>query len=94
MPEPTSAVFAWSWQGRSMPIGYDVLGEAAGPPILFLPAMSTVSTRAEMAPLAHRLADVGRPVLVDWPASAMAIGRRWTMGPRSAAPSSRAFSTI
>jgi pimeloyl-ACP methyl ester carboxylesterase len=67
MPEPTSAVFAWPWQGRSMPIGYDVFDEAAGPPILFLPAMSTVSTRAEMAPLAHRLADVGRPVLVDWP---------------------------
>jgi pimeloyl-ACP methyl ester carboxylesterase len=67
MPKPTNVVFAWSWQGRAMPVAYDIIGEAAGPPILFLPAMSTVSTRAEMAPLAQRLADVGRPVLVDWP---------------------------
>jgi pimeloyl-ACP methyl ester carboxylesterase len=67
MLKPTNAVFAWSWQGRAMPVAYDIIGEAAGPPILFLPAMSTVSTRAEMTPLAHRLADVGRPVLVDWP---------------------------
>jgi len=50
-----------------MSIGYDFLGEAAGPPILFLPAMSTVSTRSEMAPLAGSLAGLGRPVLVDWP---------------------------
>jgi pimeloyl-ACP methyl ester carboxylesterase len=67
MPEPTDVVFAWSWQGHAMAVAYDIMGEAAGPPILFLPAMSTVSTRAEMAPLAQRLADLGRPVLVDWP---------------------------
>src|SRR5918992_2677218 len=67
MSKPRDAVFAWSWQGRAMPVAHDIIGEAAGPPILFLPAMSTVSARAEMAPLAHRLADVGRCVLVDWP---------------------------
>jgi pimeloyl-ACP methyl ester carboxylesterase len=67
MPEPTSALFAWSWQGRPMPVGYDVIGEAAGPPILFLPAMSTVSTREEMAPLARRLEDLAPLVLTDWP---------------------------
>lgn len=68
MPEPTSAAaFDWSWQGQPIPLGYDVLSTAEGPPILFLPAMSTVSTRAEMAPLARRLADLGPCVLVDWP---------------------------
>lgn len=67
MLEPTTATFTWSWQGQPIRIGYDLLGTAEGPPILFLPAMSTVSMRAEMAPLARRLAGLGPCVLVDWP---------------------------
>jgi pimeloyl-ACP methyl ester carboxylesterase len=62
--------FDWRWDGRSVPVGYDVLGE--GPAVLLLPAFSTVSTREELAPLAKRLADRFRTVAVDWPG----FGRR------------------
>ena len=51
---------------RTVDIAYDIAGH--GPPVLLLPAMSTVSTRAEMGALAHRLERQFRTVTVDWPA--------------------------
>lgn len=44
----------------------DIIGE--GPDMLLLPALSSISTRQEMLPLAERLADCWRCVLPDWPA--------------------------
>ncbi len=55
----------WAWHGQVMPVHVDVLG--AGPPVLLLPAPSSISSRAEMAPLQHRLAVTCRTVAMDWP---------------------------
>ena len=44
----------WRWRGRDVVVGTTRLG--AGPRALLLPALSSISTRAEMAPLAARLA--------------------------------------
>ncbi len=68
----------WSWQGTSVTVGLDERG--AGPPILLLPAPSSISTRGEMAPLADLLAPHARAVSVDWPGFGT-LGRpvvRWT----------------
>jgi pimeloyl-ACP methyl ester carboxylesterase len=55
----------WTWHGQVMPVHLDVLG--AGPPVLLLPAPSSISSRAEMAPLQRRLAATCRAVAMDWP---------------------------
>lgn len=39
----------------------------AGPTVLLLPALSTISTRAEMRPLLERLAPEFHGITVDWP---------------------------
>jgi pimeloyl-ACP methyl ester carboxylesterase len=58
--------FDWRWRGVAIPVGYDLFGANTRARVL-LPAMSTVSTRDEMAALA-RLLSRGRGVLVtDWP---------------------------
>ena len=58
--------FRWTWRGRPIEAAYEVLG--SGPPVLLLPAFSTVSSREEMRPLASRLALSGFAcTLVDWP---------------------------
>lgn len=49
--------FAWSWQGRTVDVAYEIIG--AGAPVLLLPAFSTVCSREEMRPLADRLATAG-----------------------------------
>lgn len=41
--------------------------EGAGPAIVFLPALSSISTRTEMRPLMDRLAPDFRTVTTDWP---------------------------
>ena len=63
MPNPRT--IEWSWDGKPVAIGVDECGR--GPGVLLLPALSSISTRAEMRPLAHRLASVSRVVSVDWP---------------------------
>jgi pimeloyl-ACP methyl ester carboxylesterase len=55
----------WSWGGKSIEVGIDTRGE--GPTILMLPALSSISTRSEMRPLAERLASDFTTVAVDWP---------------------------
>jgi len=62
-----SATFEWVFQDRRLSVGYDLGGSEHGPPLLVLPAMSTVSTRREMAPLARLLGERRRTVAVDWP---------------------------
>ncbi|MBD1864691.1 MULTISPECIES: alpha/beta fold hydrolase [Trichocoleus] len=56
--------YLWNYQGQEFAIAYETLGQGA--PILLLPAFSTVSTRAEMAGLAKRLASEFQVVAIDW----------------------------
>ena len=56
--------FSWSWQQLGFTITYETLGQ--GNPILLLPAFSTVSTRTEMAGIAHLLANHYRLFALDW----------------------------
>jgi pimeloyl-ACP methyl ester carboxylesterase len=59
--------FEWSWRGAAIPVRYDLFGANDRARVLLLPALSTVSTRDEMAALA-RLLSRGRGVVVtDWP---------------------------
>jgi pimeloyl-ACP methyl ester carboxylesterase len=55
----------WSWQDRAIVLGLDEAG--SGPLLLLLPALSSISTRAEMHPLMERLASQFRVVALDWP---------------------------
>jgi pimeloyl-ACP methyl ester carboxylesterase len=61
----TGRTISWRWQGRPVEIGIDEAGE--GPLLLLLPALSSISTRAEMHPLMQRLSDRFRVVTLDWP---------------------------
>jgi pimeloyl-ACP methyl ester carboxylesterase len=56
---------AWTWRGHSVHLGVTRAG--AGPRVLMLPALSSISTRGEMRPLAQRLATDFATVAVDWP---------------------------
>ena len=55
----------WSWEDQEVRVGYDRLG--AGPVVLLLPALSSISTRREMRPLQERLASDYATVAIDWP---------------------------
>lgn len=56
--------YQWQYQGRQFTVAYETLGE--GPPVLLLPALSTVSTRQEMLGLAQVLASEFQVVALDW----------------------------
>jgi pimeloyl-ACP methyl ester carboxylesterase len=60
-----SVGIGWSWRGNSIAVGIDSLGK--GPAVLMLPALSSISTRAEMRPLAEQLASTFTTFSVDWP---------------------------
>ncbi len=55
----------WSWQGKLVTLGIDETG--SGPPVLLLPALSSISTRREMHPLMQQLAATVHLVAPDWP---------------------------
>ena len=55
----------WSWRDRAVVLGIETLGK--GPVLLLLPALSSISTRAEMRPLAEQLAADFTTIAVDWP---------------------------
>jgi pimeloyl-ACP methyl ester carboxylesterase len=55
----------WNWQGEAVSVGVTRAG--AGPALLMLPALSSISTRREMRPLQERLASDYATVAVDWP---------------------------
>ncbi|MEM8602969.1 MAG: alpha/beta hydrolase [Cyanobacteria bacterium P01_H01_bin.121] len=57
--------YEWFWQSKPLQITSESLGE--GSPILLLPPFSTVSTRAEVAPLARALATRYQAIALDWP---------------------------
>ncbi len=54
---------AWSWAGREVRVGVERRG--AELTVLLLPAPSSISTRAELRPLAASFSTVA----VDWPGS-------------------------
>jgi pimeloyl-ACP methyl ester carboxylesterase len=56
--------YAWIWEGRSIQVVYEVLGQ--GPPVLLLPALSSVCSRVEMAGLARELAQKYQVYALDW----------------------------
>jgi pimeloyl-ACP methyl ester carboxylesterase len=68
----------WSWQGQEIALGLDEAG--SGPLVVLLPALSSISTRAEMHPLMERLAPRFRAVALDWPGfgTAPRPALRWT----------------
>ncbi|MCQ8782930.1 alpha/beta hydrolase [Mangrovibrevibacter kandeliae] len=55
----------WAWNGQTVRIGVTSVGQ--GPLVLLLPALSSISTRQEFAPLQRRLAASFTTVSVDWP---------------------------
>jgi pimeloyl-ACP methyl ester carboxylesterase len=57
-------VYDWRWNQNPVSIVYEVMG--AGLPVLLLPALSTISTREEMRPLAEKLAAKYQVYLLDW----------------------------
>src|SRR5579883_390111 len=69
---------SWSWKGQEVVIGVDDAG--GGRLLLLLPALSSISTRAEMHPLMERLQSRFRVVALDWPGfgTAPRPGLRWT----------------
>ncbi|MCF3933106.1 alpha/beta hydrolase [Acuticoccus sp. M5D2P5] len=62
---PGETVVTWRVNGKPVPIGITRDGE--GPTALLLPALSSISTRQEMADLQARLAPHYATVSVDWP---------------------------
>jgi pimeloyl-ACP methyl ester carboxylesterase len=76
-------VFEWVDGDRRWRAPYDEIGQ--GPPLLCLPAPSTISTREEMRELAERLAQSHRVVRIDWPgfgdADRALAQRRSALGP-------------
>jgi pimeloyl-ACP methyl ester carboxylesterase len=55
----------WNWRGETIRLGTSSSG--AGPKLLLLPALSSISTRHEMRPLQERLARNYSTLCVDWP---------------------------
>ena len=60
-----SAQFTWTWQGKTIDLGFDASGQ--GPTVLLLPALSSISTRREMWPLQQQLGSHYRTIAIDWP---------------------------
>ena len=72
--------FEWEWRGRPIKVAYETLG--ADRRALLLPAFSTVSSRAEMRPVAAHLVGQGCScVLVDWPGFGDSTRGRLGYGP-------------
>jgi hypothetical protein len=57
------AEITWTWDGEAVRVGVDRAG--TGPALLLLPALSSISTRAEMRPLQERLASSFATVAVS-----------------------------
>ncbi|MCS0504774.1 alpha/beta fold hydrolase [Ancylobacter mangrovi] len=55
----------WTADGRPVRIGFARFG--SGPNLLLLPALSSISTRAEMRPLQEGLGGSFSTVAIDWP---------------------------
>ncbi|MEO0942469.1 MAG: alpha/beta fold hydrolase [Cyanobacteria bacterium J06642_12] len=56
--------YNWVYQGQSLTIAYDILGQ--GSPVLLLPAFSTVSSRTELAGIVQILSPHFQVIALDW----------------------------
>jgi pimeloyl-ACP methyl ester carboxylesterase len=56
--------YSWQWEGQRIQVVYESLGQ--GEPVLLLPALSSVSSRVEMAGLARELAGKYQVYVLDW----------------------------
>jgi len=65
MQEEQEQQVSWQWHGACVDLGLSIRGD--GPTVVMLPALSSISTRLEMAPLQQRLASGFRTVAIDWP---------------------------
>ncbi|NDV89268.1 alpha/beta fold hydrolase [Aurantimonas aggregata] len=63
--ESESGEIVWRWKGDTVTVGLERRG--SGRSILLLPAMSSISTRAEMHGLQARLSERFATVAIDWP---------------------------
>lgn len=63
--QPAQETLEWQWGGMTLEVG--VTRRGAGPEMLLLPALSTISTRHEMDALQTRLAERFTTIAVDWP---------------------------
>lgn len=61
----TGREISWRWAGETFQVGFERKG--AGPILLLLPALSSISTRSEMRPLQGQLSAAFTTVSVDWP---------------------------
>lgn len=61
----TTTILRYTGAGGELVLGMDEAGTGAS--VVLLPALSSISTRAEMRPLAERLAARFRTCCVDWP---------------------------
>jgi pimeloyl-ACP methyl ester carboxylesterase len=61
----TESRISWTWRGKSVELGCETRGR--GPTLLMLPALSSISTRAEMRPLGDALSATFTTTAVDWP---------------------------
>jgi pimeloyl-ACP methyl ester carboxylesterase len=59
------ATYPWQWHDQPITLAYETLGK--GSPVLLLPALSTVSSRSEMADLAQGLTCQHQVIAIDWP---------------------------
>jgi len=57
--------YDWSWKTHRIAIAYETRGQ--GLPVLLMPALSTVSTRHELAAIAQGLCPHFQVTVVDWP---------------------------
>lgn len=61
------AVETLTWSAGERPVHLSVARAGRGPTVLLLPALSSISTLDEMAPLQERLARRFATIAVDWP---------------------------
>jgi pimeloyl-ACP methyl ester carboxylesterase len=65
MAQPDEQTLSWSWNGAEVVLG--LTRQGTGPRALLLPALSSISTRQEMAVLQARLSERFATVSTDWP---------------------------
>jgi pimeloyl-ACP methyl ester carboxylesterase len=80
--------FAWQQSGREQLTRLDVIGN--GEDALLLPALSSVSSRSEMHPLAALLAHRYRCIIPDWPGFGAETGPDRPLSPEDLAAFLRA----
>ncbi len=80
-PAHSARSFALTFAGRRVPTPYDVVG--SGPDALLLPALSSISARVEMRPLAKDLGHAYRCLVPDWPGFGDHVRARVPLNPET-----------